>query len=195
MAETLVEKKICAKCGADVRKDALFCYHCGGAVEAEIAVSANNGESVSSGWFRENIATEEQTEKAKDTTKLRSFPIEDLDQPIAKPSDSKIEKSIRKPTGKLFDPSTLKTEDLKNDVQIVKPLDTVIDKPIERTEEETKLRSAAAMRRKAKIVEKKRVEEVIWEEHENAPNGWFLLVALILIAIAAGLFFFAVFVK
>jgi hypothetical protein len=153
MAETLLEQQVCGKCGADVRKGALFCYHCGGAVASEVAVSAANGDSVSSGWFRENIA---QEETAKTTTKLDETVTEKIDKPIEKPSDEPIEKP-----------------------KIV---------------EEAKLKSAAAMRRKAKIVQKKRVEEIEWAEHENAPNVWFLLVALILILIVAGFFFLAVFV-
>ncbi len=168
MAETLVENQVCAKCGVDVRKGALFCYHCGGAVAPEVAVSAANGDSVSSGWFRENIVTEER-ESAKPTAKLDEMVAEKIDQPIEKPTDTPIGKPIEKPSDEPF------------------------EKP--KIEAETKLKSAAAMRRKTKIVQKKRIEEVEWEEHENAPNGWFMLVALILIAIAAGLFFFAVYVK
>jgi hypothetical protein len=178
MAETLVEQKVCAKCGAEVRKGALFCYHCGTSVEAEVAVSAANGDSASNVWFRENIAAEEP----KATTKLDV--AEKIDKPIAKPSDEAIDKPIEKPTENLFD------------APIEKPTEAPIEKKSdEKPKEEQKLKSAAAMRRKAKIVQKKRIEEVEWEEHENAPNLWFMLVALVLIAIAAGLFFVAVYVK
>lgn len=162
MAETLVEQRVCAKCGADVRKGALFCYHCGGAVAPEVAVSAANGDSVSSGWFRENIAEEESP---KTTAKLDEAVAEELEKPIEKPSDTPIEKTSDEP----------------------------VEKP--KIVEEAQLKSAAAMRRKAKIVQKKRIEEIEWAEHESAPNVWFLLVALILIAIAAGLFFLAIYVK
>ncbi|HMS43231.1 MAG TPA: zinc ribbon domain-containing protein [Pyrinomonadaceae bacterium] len=192
MAETLVEQRVCAKCGADVRKDALFCYHCGGAVEAEVAVSATNGDSVSSGWFRENIAAEEP----KTTTKLDAPVAEKTDKPISKPSDLRLETAIEKPAGEIFDAPF----EAANEAPIVKTaelpkVETKIEKSPEKPKEETKLKSAAAMRRKAKIVEKKRIEEYEWEEHENAPNLWFILVALILIAIAGGLFFLAVYVK
>ncbi len=179
MAETLVEQKVCAKCGADVRKDALFCYHCGGAVEAEVAVSATNGDSVSSGWFRENIAADEP----KTTTKLDETVQGKIDKPISKPSDLTDETPIEKPSGDIFD------------VPIEKAKETKIDKTSEKPKEETPLKSAATMRRKAKAVEKKRIEEYEWEEHENAPNLWFMLVALILISIAGGLFFMAIYMK
>ena len=165
MAETLVEKLVCAVCDADVRKDALFCYHCGGAVAAEVATAAAGSDSVSSGWFRENIADEEakikEAEKSKITSKLDAEVVEKIDKPIEKPIDLPIEKPIEKP----------------------------------KVVEKTKLKSAAEMRRKARTLKKNRVEEVVWEEHENAPNGWFMMVALILILIAAGLFFVAVYMK
>lgn len=164
MAETLVEEKVCAACGADVREGALFCYHCGGALAAEVAASAN-GDSVSSGWFRENISDEEvkikEAEKSKITAKLDAAVAEKIDKPIDKPSD--------------------------------KPFDEPTKKP--KIQEEAKLKSAAAMRRRAKIVQKKRVEEVAWEEHESAPNVWFIVVALVLILVAAGLFYLAVYMK
>ncbi len=35
MAEIVVEKAVCGKCGAAVRDESLFCYNCGGAVAAE----------------------------------------------------------------------------------------------------------------------------------------------------------------
>ena len=161
MAKKKVENQVCAKCGAEVRKSALFCYHCGGAVVPEVAVSAASGDSVSSGWFRENIA-EEETEKVKVTSKLESEVAEEIEKPIEKPIEKSFDTPIEKPV----------------DTPIEKPVDTpiekLLDEPLEKPKivEETKLKSAAAMRRRAKIVEKKRVEEVQWEEHENAPNGW-----------------------
>ena len=165
MAETFVENRVCAACGKDVRKGALFCYYCGGAIAPEVAATAANGDSVSSGWFRENIAEEEvkikKAEKSKVTAKLDKKVSEKVDKPIEKPIDTPLEKPPEKP----------------------------------QTKEEPKLKSAAAMRRRAKSVQKKRVEEVVWEEHENAPNVWFMSVAFILILIAAGLFFLAVYMK
>ncbi len=62
------------------------------------------------------------------------------------------------------------------------------------TAEESKLKSAASMRRKSKIYQPKRVE-VIWEEHENAPNGWFILAAIVLTLFAVGVFYLAAYLK
>ena len=58
--------------------------------------------------------------------------------------------------------------------------------------EETKLKSAAAMRRKSKIYQPKRVE-IVWEE--RAPNGWFILAAILLTLFAAGIFYLAIYLK
>ncbi|MDQ2746456.1 MAG: zinc ribbon domain-containing protein [Acidobacteriota bacterium] len=59
---------------------------------------------------------------------------------------------------------------------------------------EPKLKSAASLRRKSKIYQPKRVE-VTWEEHENAPNGWFILAALTLTLFAGVVFYLAIYLK
>ncbi len=43
--------------------------------------------------------------------------------------------------------------------------------------------SAAKLQRRGKSVQKKRVE-IVWEEHDNAPNGWFIFFALVLTILA-----------
>ncbi|MGC2237327.1 MAG: zinc ribbon domain-containing protein [Pyrinomonadaceae bacterium] len=152
MAETLVENRTCSACGADVRKGALFCYHCGGAVAPEIPVSENH-KPAGDAWFREEIIEEKREEE----------------------NPERNEK-----------PTEAKTEVLeKSDVPIQKP-DVF---------EEAKLKSAASLRRKDRPFQKIRVEEVVWEEPENAPNGWFILVALILTLFAVGIFWIAVYMK
>jgi len=70
------------------------------------------------------------------------------------------------------------------------------DKPIPKPNltEEPKLKSAAAMRRKSKVLQPKKVE-IVWEEHENAPNGWFILAAILLTLFAVGILYLAVYLK
>jgi len=45
MAETVIEKEACAKCGAEVREGTVFCYACGGrvapAIEEQSSSDAN----------------------------------------------------------------------------------------------------------------------------------------------------------
>ncbi len=74
--------------------------------------------------------------------------------------------------------------------------ETFADKPIPKPgiQEEAKLKSAATMRRKSTTFQKKTVE-VVWEEHENAPNALFIIVALILTLLAAGILFLAMYLK
>lgn len=71
-------------------------------------------------------------------------------------------------------------------------IENPISEPL--TVEEPKLKSAATMRRKPKFLQPKQIE-IIWEEHENAPNGWFILAAVLLTLFAAGILYLAMFVK
>ncbi len=75
-------------------------------------------------------------------------------------------------------------------------IEEAVDKPITQSsvQTETKLKSAAAMRRKSKTIKPKRIE-VVWEEHENAPNGWFILAAILLTLTVAGILYLAIYLK
>lgn len=172
MAEIFVENRVCPVCGAEVRKGALFCFNCGGSVAPETAAANANGDSVKSNFIRENAEEEVKLKESKKSKKTQK-----LDQTVAE----KFGKPIEKPTDKLIE----------------KPFELPMDKPFENPPiaAEQKLKSAAAMRRRTKSIQKKQIEEVIWAEHENAPNGWFMIVALILILVATGLFFLAIYIK
>jgi hypothetical protein len=54
------------------------------------------------------------------------------------------------------------------------------------TRDLSKMDSAANLRRRGKSVQKKRVE-IVWEEHDNAPNGWFIFFAVILTILAVAI--------
>ncbi|HEY0458680.1 MAG TPA: zinc ribbon domain-containing protein [Pyrinomonadaceae bacterium] len=168
MAKTLVEKEICDACGADVRPDSLFCYNCGGPVseEAQKTGTNNNLKTVGSDHLKTNSAG---TSDFK-TTPLNRQSVESLEsQPVAKP--------IEKPaSGKL--PANIE------------------EKPPEKAsiQEDSKLKSAANLRRKAKIYQKKTVE-VVWEEPESAPNKWFPIVAILLILLVVGIFYLAMYLR
>jgi len=73
---------------------------------------------------------------------------------------------------------------------IEKPFDTLVEnKTGEKSpaQAETKLKSAAALRRSGRIQPQKKTVEVIWEEPENAPNVWFLVAAFVLALAAVGI--------
>lgn len=135
MAETRVENRICNSCGSEVRKDALFCYHCGGSVAPEIVVALKDKQN-----FVENGNKPAQSE---------SLLIEETeDRPIPRPD--------------------------------------LADEP--------KLQSAAAMRRKSKSFQPKKVE-VIWEERESAANVWFIIAAIIITLAAVGILYLSFYLK
>lgn len=75
-------------------------------------------------------------------------------------------------------------------------IEEAVDKPKTQSsvQTKTKLKSAATMRRKSKTIQPKRIE-VFWEEHENAPNGWFILAAILLMLTAAGILYLAMYLK
>ena len=169
MAKTLVEKKICDACGADVRPGSLFCYNCGGAVAEvlpEPATNNNNSRDDGGARFQSDLAENSDLK----TTQLKKETVEGFDsESIAKP--------IGKPTGdELFEKTA------------AQPLEK---SPIR---EDAKLKSAANLRRKTKSFQRKTVE-VVWEEPENAPNKWFPIVAVVLILFVVAIFYLAMYLK
>ena len=86
-----------------------------------------------------------------------------------------------------------KTEVKGDSKKIPKTKEKTTKKP--ELQEYIKLDSAAAMRRKPKTFQKKRVEEVVWQEYESAPNVWFIVVTIILTLLAVGIFFLARYLK
>ena len=152
MAETTVENQVCSACGADVRKDALFCYYCGNAVTSEIPVAKNDKNvTVGNTQFQENVFTENENGAESGQKEIK---------PKREPGETVVEKTAAKP---------------------------IVESSLN---EETKLKSAAAMRQKSKSIQPKRVE-VIWEEHENTPNVWFIAVTIFLTILAAVILFLA----
>jgi uncharacterized Zn finger protein (UPF0148 family) len=148
MAETLVKDRICYACGVDVRKGALFCYNCGGAVAPEIPLETKN-KNLSNTWVHQNVAEIEREDRAEESKEIT-------------PEASQAKEKTTK----------------KSDLQ-----------------EYIKMDSAANMRRKPKTLQKRRVEEVVWEEYESGSNGWFIFFAFILMLFAIGVFYLARYLK
>jgi hypothetical protein len=163
MAEKLQENQFCENCGADVRLNALFCYNCGSqvATDEEIASENQNGDGVSSAWFKETIAETKAPEtsavkKKKTPSNIKTKGSEPIPKPIEKLTNSDLNRVIRP-----------KTE----------PLPT-----------------AASIRKKNNPFLRKKIE-VTWEAPENAPNIWFLVVSVILIAFAVFILFAMLYIK
>ena len=165
MADTLVENKICEACGAEVRPGSLFCYNCGGAVADELPDKPAKNKS----------------ENSVSDAWLRGDLAENNDLKTTQLDGAVVENQVVAPTDKLSEE---------------KIVEKVADKPLEKKslQQEAKLKSAANMRRKSKVFQSKKVE-ILWEEHQNAPNIWFLLVAVILILFVVGIFYLAIYLK
>jgi len=161
MADTLVENRVCEACGVDVRSGSLFCYNCGESVEPKSEVVVNEDNEIASQIWFRENIGNNGDESGE--SKSEEIKIE---------SDSEI----------------AKTEEV-----VENPIDKTAQAPVEKTSihEQAKLKSAASLRRKSKIIQRKKVE-VVWEEHENAPNGWFIIVALVLAGLAAGIIYLAI---
>ncbi len=165
MADTLVENKICEACGAEVRPGSLFCYNCGGAVADELP----------------DQPAKKKSENSVSDAWLRGDLAKNNDLKTTQLDGAVLENQVVAPTDKLSEE---------------KIVEKVADKPLEKKnlQQEAKLKSAANMRRKSKVFQPKKVE-IIWEEHQNAPNIWFLLVAVILILFVVGIFYLAIYLK
>jgi predicted nucleic acid-binding Zn ribbon protein len=113
------------------------------------------------------------------------------------------EKSLSSENGSSIDTQSQRVED-ETIVELAEEKQTVgeeihVRKKSEKLEkpdahDKTKLESAAALRRKSKSLQSKTVE-VIWEEHEDAPNAWFISVAVALTILAAAILFLAMYLK
>lgn len=96
--------------------------------------------------------------------------------------------SEAKPLKKINDEKTPQSENKK--------IGEIVDQPIPKPEiqKPKKLKSAADLRRRTKIFQQNKVE-IVWEEHENAPNIWFIVVSGFLIFLAAVILFLAMYLK
>lgn len=131
---------------------------------SSVSVEKNGKTEVSGIWLRENIAEEEKPE------------------PIVK--EEKAEK-----TGKVE-----KVETVEKNEKNEKVSDPVHLNPSKDEKEETELKSAAELRRKAKSYQQKRVE-IVWEEPESNSNIKLVLATLLLLGFAVAVIVLAFYLK
>lgn len=167
MAKKVTQKEVCDACGADVREGSMYCYNCGGPVTAEARAAAearSARDAVSDAWFKGEIV---KKGRRRETTKLK--PTSTVIEPIAAEPAPEPEK----PAEPVAEPEAEKA----------------IPKP--GIHEEAKLKTAASLRRKGKLIERRTVE-VSWEEPTSSPGARFIFGALlmtlivVLIYLAAG---------
>lgn len=230
MAETLVKNQNCGACGSDVREHSLFCYHCGGALEAENV----SDDSPSDAWFRGEIV-ENRDVQSKQRAAVKPAKKKEIRDRINKNSDGKVEEVIseeikseanstvnisakpfkekekkkrRRIKTKLtaIDEDTDKNQDISEKVgeakleekpettEIREVVETKVDRIDTSQPDNSKLKSASALRKRKKPSRIKKVE-IVWEERESSPNIWFIVCALILSAIVGGLVFLSFYLK
>ena len=75
MAKTTVENLVCQACGADVRENSLFCYHCGGSVAPELVVALKDRKNVGNVRFHK-ITDEEKKRRQIRANQTDGYPTD-----------------------------------------------------------------------------------------------------------------------
>lgn len=144
MSGTAVQQEVCSACGTEIRNQALFCYHCGEAVEM-------------------------------------------IDEPIPMPeTGAKLKKGRKRAVREVSEDESDELDESSEELQS--------GKRGKNGKRDLNLRTAASLKNKARRVEPKRVE-IYWEEHESAPNSWFLLVSLLIVVFTIIIFVLAMYLK
>lgn len=143
------------------------CRACGADVRPQALFCYNCGSAVAP-----DLPLTENNKKKNKKAWVRDAPVADdfaeIDSEIAKIEEKPVGTGVKKDTGEI---SELRTREggKKNEGTEKRDL--------------SKMKSAASLRRRGKSVQKKRVE-IVWEEHDNAPNGWFIFFAVVLTILA-----------
>lgn len=104
-----------------------------------------------------------------------------------------VEEKPEKIVSEKFETKIVEPENENQPEEIVSEPEIVEEKTTEAEPQKrdlSKMDSAANLRRREKSLQKKRVE-IVWEEHDNAPNGWFIFFAILLAALAVGIWLVA----
>lgn len=163
---------------AETLVETRICDACGADVRPGSMFCYNCGGSVS--------AESDNSRKKEKKTKVSNAWFK---EEIAENNDLKTTRLDKKTEEKTAEePEELeKSEDLEeNDSEVTNTKSGI--------QEEAKLKSAASLRRKAKTFQRKKVE-VVWEESENTPGAWFVLIALILVLFVVLIFWAAIYLK
>jgi len=108
MAETFVENLVCGACRADVRPQALFCYHCGASVNSKVDGADKNGIAKEADLFIDIISDGDKTKSKKpfpeavpvakvvnETTSKKVFAKEDLPEKTNLKSAASLRRKTR----------------------------------------------------------------------------------------------------
>lgn len=211
MSETLVKTPVCIECGSEARPNALFCYHCGGALETVEAINYETDKSPSNVWFREEITTTVENEaeiiqveteilNEETATEVVETELDEIETDDTKTIAAEVVEAEKIEVDENSD-ETENAEDEKSEVlaedksQVSIKSKSFKEKTENKTETKPKLKSAAALRKRIRPSARRKKVEIVWEERENSPNVWFIVFALILSSIVAGLVVAALYLK
>ena len=189
MAETLVEKKVCGECGAEVRPQTSFCYNCGKSVTE--TPDRDPADEPSSIWFGETIISDGPGTGARAGARSRKTRLPkhskdpSLAEPAVDPLITKLKRSNVKISGLKI--SKLETAPGPDGPDVLDPIHHSL--PVE-----SGMRSAASIRRKAKTYQRREVE-IVWEEHEGKSNLKYILITLLVVLFTVIVFWIAMTIK
>ena len=173
MADALVTKPICSKCGEEARPQAAYCFACGGKV-------INPGDSieheVSSEWFKGEIVV--PSESAEGTAAVEALEVaEESLEPVP-------EEPVPEEAAEAEEPQEEETK-----VRVKRR-----EREKEPVGQASPMKTAADLRNRPKPLKARRVE-IVWEEPESSPNVLFIVSGLILVLVALAAFFLAIYLK
>ncbi len=141
-----------------------ICNACGAEVRPKAGFCYNCGSAVAP-----DIPLAENNHQSKDDKWVSDNPVEkDLKEKSFEKNGREKDLTVNENIGEKIN---LQTEE------------TISDNENQEKRDLSNMKSAASMRRRGKSVQKKKVE-IVWEEHDNAPNGWFIFFAVILVVLA-----------
>jgi hypothetical protein len=180
MAETLVEKKVCRECGAEVRPQTSFCYNCGKSVTE--TPDRDPAEEPSSIWFGETIISDGPEPEPEPTEEPENAVTEVFEEPVpAEPAVDPAEYETEKIERENLEPETPSGPDPFDPVHHSLPV-------------ESGMRSAASIRRKPKTFQRREVE-IVWEEYEGKSNLKYILITLLVVLFTVIVFWIAMTMK
>jgi hypothetical protein len=183
MAETLVEKKICRECGAEVRPQTSFCYNCGKSVTE--TPDRDPAEEPSSIWFGETIISDGPEPEPLLAEEPENAVTETLEEPVA--AETAVDPAE-------FETEKIEREDLEPETAPGPEGTDALDPVHHSLPVESGMRSAASIRRKAKTYQRREVE-IVWEEYEGKSNLKYIFITLLVVLFTVIVFWIAMTMK
>jgi hypothetical protein len=191
MAETLVEKKVCRECGAEVRPQTSFCYNCGKSVtETPDREPADEPSSI---WFGETLISDEpepETAPAEEPEipgpevseePAEAEPVVDLAEDGLETAGPEAAVDLAEDGPEMAEPESVHAPDELDPIHHSLPV-------------EPGMRSAATIRRKPKTFQRREVE-IVWEEYDGGSSLKYILITMLVVLFTIIVFWIAMTMK